>query len=130
MVCLRAVGNASGAPPEFSPLKLYVSLLSFRPLLPHPSHPSLTALLSFSPLPASSVKGNWKVTRPTVGNFLVTDEEFAGYTSELFALMKSGAVKLLVSHTAPFTADGLREAHAQLTGRKTVGKLVLEISKE
>jgi NADPH2:quinone reductase len=92
------VGNASGAPPEFSPLKL--------------------------------VKGNWKVTRPTLNNFIVTDAEFQSYTTELFELLKSGALKLLISHTSEFSAEGLREAHELLTGRKTVGKLVVEVAKE
>ena len=70
------------------------------------------------------------MTRPTVNNFVTTDEEFEGYTTELFKLLHDGALKLLISHTAPFTADGLREAHELLTGRKTVGKLIVEVSKE
>ncbi|KAL7416308.1 hypothetical protein BDY24DRAFT_379217 [Mrakia frigida] len=91
-------GNASGPPPEFSPLKL--------------------------------VKGNWKITRPTLNNFIFTPEEFHTYAAELFQLMHDKHVRLLISHVAPFTAEGLVEAHALLTGRQTVGKLVVEVSKD
>ncbi|KAL7412560.1 hypothetical protein BDY24DRAFT_391837 [Mrakia frigida] len=102
--CLRrkgtlvTFGNASGAPPDFSPLML--------------------------------VKGNWKITRPTVGNAIVTSEEFHHYTNLLFQLFDIGVVRLVVSHVSPLTAEGLRTAHELLTSRRTVGKLLVEVRKE
>ncbi|CED83126.1 quinone oxidoreductase [Phaffia rhodozyma] len=91
-------GNASGPPPEISPLILG--------------------------------KGNWKLTRPVLNNAIHTPEEFEYYTSELFKLVDQKVVNLLVNGTYPLSAEGLRQAHADLTGRKTVGKLVIQVADE
>lgn len=88
-----------------------------------------------------------------LNNALATTEEWKAYTKEMFDLVDAGVVRvrgagarsrvrswliqsssassqLLISETYPFTADGLRDAHKALTGRQTVGKLVIEVSKE
>ncbi len=71
-----------------------------------------------------SAKGSLYVTRPTLANHIGA-EELAGSTGDIFAWMKAGKLKLRVEHLYKL-ADAAR-AHEDLEGRKTTGKLILEI---
>lgn len=83
---------------------------------------------SFSPLKLTA--GSWKLTRPTLNNAIATPEEFHSYTKELLDFVAANVVRVLVHHVAPFSEAGLKEALGLLTGRKTVGKLVVKVSGE
>lgn len=71
-----------------------------------------------------SAKGSLYVTRPTLANHIGA-EAIAKSTSDIFSWIKAGKLKLRVEHHYKL-ADAAR-AHQDLEGRKTTGKLVLEI---
>ncbi|KAL4951120.1 hypothetical protein BDW69DRAFT_196718 [Aspergillus filifer] len=74
------------------------------------------------PLPKLSPKCV-KVARPTLFGYIETREEFEFYVNALFDLLKSGKLKVKVHKTYPL--DQVAEAHRDLEGRKTTGKLLL-----
>ncbi|GME82428.1 unnamed protein product [Ambrosiozyma monospora] len=69
---------------------------------------------------------NLKVTRPQLFGFIVTPDEYQHYTSWLFKLIDDGTLNIKIFKTYPLSDYKL--AAADLEGRKTSGKLVLEIS--
>jgi NADPH:quinone reductase len=70
-----------------------------------------------------SQKGSLYVTRPTLGAYIATREELMARSSAVFGMMASGKLKLRIEHTYPL-ADA-QQAHRDLEGRKTTGKLLL-----
>lgn len=58
-------------------------------------------------------------------NYTATKEEWDEYSTELLELIKTGKVKLQIHKTYPLKDVG--EAHADLEGRKTTGKLLLKV---
>jgi len=90
------VGNASGAVPPISPLRLAAK--------------------------------NIKILRPTVRNYIYTAEEFRHYFTELFDLVVSQKLKVLINKVYPFSAEGVQQAEKDLTTGKTVGKLLIKLS--
>ncbi|KAL4904935.1 hypothetical protein BDW74DRAFT_178505 [Aspergillus multicolor] len=74
------------------------------------------------PLPKLSPKCV-KVARPTLFGYIETREEFEFYVNELFKLLKSGDLKVKVHKVYPL--DQVAQAHSDLEGRKTTGKLLL-----
>ena len=70
-----------------------------------------------------AAKGSLFLTRPTLADYAATREETVRRASDLFAWHASGDLKLRIGATFPLAdAD---EAHRQLEGRKTTGKVVL-----
>lgn len=67
--------------------------------------------------------GSVYLTRPALGHFIRTPEEFAWRAEELFEVISSGAVTIEVSGRYPL-AEAHR-AHEDLEGRRTVGSVVL-----
>ena len=72
-----------------------------------------------------SQKGSLFLTRPSLANYAVDRDEIAWRAGDLFRWIDDGSLKLRVEHRYPL-ADAAR-AHRDLEGRKTTGKLVLEI---
>ena len=71
---------------------------------------------------------NLKVCRPVLNNYVVTKEEMQTYSSEMFDLYAKGAFKLSRWQDGyPFSVEGMRQAHEDLAGRKTTGKLVVHM---
>jgi NADPH:quinone reductase len=70
-----------------------------------------------------SQKGSLFVTRPTLVNYIAAREDLVARSAAVFAMIKSGKLKLRIDHTYPL-ADAQR-AHRELEGRKTTGKLLL-----
>jgi NADPH2:quinone reductase len=68
-------------------------------------------------------KGSLFATRPTLTNYAADTSELEWRASELFAAVKDGSLSLRVEHTYPL-ADAA-QAHIDLEGRKTTGKLLL-----
>jgi NADPH2:quinone reductase len=68
-------------------------------------------------------KGSLFATRPTLTNYAADTDELEWRASELFAAVKDGSLSLRVEHTYPL-ADAA-QAHIDLEGRKTTGKLLL-----
>jgi NADPH2:quinone reductase len=74
------------------------------------------------------VEKNVKLLRPTVFNYLVTLEERNGYSTELWGLVSSGALKINIHAEYPFTAEGVRQAHTDLASGITTGKLMIKVT--
>lgn len=76
----------------------------------------------FDPLRLSR-GGSLYVTRPTLFDYVATVEELDASAAALFAVIRSGAVKVEIGQTFPLAE--VREAHEALAGRKTTGSTLL-----
>jgi NADPH2:quinone reductase len=72
---------------------------------------------------ALSQKGSLFVTRPTLGHYTLTRDELVERSSSVLGMVSTGKLKLRIEHVYPL-ADA-RQAHRDLEGRKTTGKLLL-----
>jgi NADPH2:quinone reductase len=72
---------------------------------------------------ALSQKGSLYVTRPTLGHYTATREELVARSGAVFGMMAAGKLKLRIEHTYPLAKA--QQAHRDLEGRKTTGKLLL-----
>jgi NADPH2:quinone reductase len=63
------------------------------------------------------------MTRPSLAQYAATREELLWRAGELFDWIKAGELKLRIEKTFPL-ADAA-EAHRQLEGRMTTGKVLL-----
>ena len=70
-----------------------------------------------------AAKGSLFLTRPTLVNYAATREETVRRASDLFSWHASGDIKVRIGATFPLSEAA--EAHRQLEGRKTTGKVVL-----
>jgi len=68
-------------------------------------------------------KGSLFLTRPSLGNYITTREELVARSSAVFGMIASGKLKLRIEHT--YRLAEVRQAHRDLEGRKTTGKLLL-----
>ncbi len=69
-------------------------------------------------------KGSLFVTRPTLSNH-VGEAEIAQSTHDIFGWISSGKLKLRIGHL--YQLQDAAQAHRDLEGRKTTGKLMLQI---
>jgi NADPH:quinone reductase len=69
-------------------------------------------------------KGSLFLTRPTLGHYTLTREELLGRASDLFGWIDQGKLKVRIGRTYPL--DQAAQAHVDLNGRKTTGKVLLE----
>jgi NADPH2:quinone reductase len=74
---------------------------------------------------ALSQKGSLYVTRPTLGHYLLTPEELAKRAAAVFGMIEEGSLKLRIEHRYPLSEA--EQAHRDLEGRKTTGKLLLTV---
>ena len=72
-----------------------------------------------------AAKGSLFLTRPTLATYIATREELDATSTELFDVVRSGAVKVEVSRTCPLRDAA--QAHRDLEARKTTGSTVLTI---
>lgn len=70
---------------------------------------------------------NVRVMRPTLFNFITTEEEYEKYTQELFQFLKDGSIDVRIHEVYPLSE--VARAHQDLEGRKTTGKLLLDPSR-
>ncbi|KAI5998109.1 hypothetical protein EDD15DRAFT_294348 [Pisolithus albus] len=84
------------------------------------------AVPPFAPL--KLVEKNMKLVRPTMGNYSYTPGEVLYYANALSSHLLDGTLKPLIHKEYPFTTEGVREAHMDLTAGKTIGKLLIRIS--
>jgi len=68
-------------------------------------------------------KGSLYLTRPTVANYIATRAELLARAGDVLAWVRDGKLKLRIAHTFPLAEAA--EAHRQLEGRKTTGKVLL-----
>ena len=72
-----------------------------------------------------AAKGSLFLTRPTLATYISTREELDATTTDLFDVVRSGAVRVEVSRTCPL--ENAAQAHRDLEARKTTGSTVLTI---
>src|ERR1700731_4308736 len=70
-----------------------------------------------------SQKGSLYVTRPSLMNYIATREELVARSSAVFGMIATGKLKLRIAHTYPLAEA--QQAHRDLEGRKTTGKILL-----
>ena len=68
-------------------------------------------------------RGSLFLTRPSLFSYIAKREDLDAAARELFAVVKSGKVKLRIGQTYPLSAAA--EAHRDLEARKTTGSTVL-----
>jgi NADPH2:quinone reductase len=69
-------------------------------------------------------RGSLFVTRPKLGDYIASDEEFQWRAKEIFEEIVSGKVHYHIGKVYPI--EHVKEAHDDLEGRKTTGKLLLK----
>ena len=70
-----------------------------------------------------SQKGSIFLTRPTLGHHMATREELELRSREVFEAIAAGKLKLRIGHV--YKLSEAAQAHRDLEGRKTTGKLLL-----
>jgi NADPH2:quinone reductase len=68
-------------------------------------------------------KGSLFVTRPTLTHHMASHEELLQRSTDVFSMIGSGKLKLRIEHLYPLR--DAQQAHRDLEGRKTTGKLLL-----
>lgn len=70
-----------------------------------------------------SQKGSLYVTRPKLGDYIASRAELEMRSGAVFEMIRTGKLKLRVEHTYPLAEAA--QAHRDLEGRKTTGKILL-----
>jgi NADPH2:quinone reductase len=70
-----------------------------------------------------SQKGSLFLTRPSLDHYLATREELEQRANDVLNMVAAGQLKLRIEHTYPLSQA--QQAHRDLEGRKTTGKLLL-----
>jgi NADPH2:quinone reductase len=70
-------------------------------------------------------KGSLFVTRPTLVNYIATREELEQRSNDVLGTIAAGKLKLHIGHT--YKLNEAAQAHRDLEGRKTTGKILLTI---
>jgi len=68
-------------------------------------------------------KGSLFLTRPSLQHYIVTREELAARAEAVFGMLAAGRLRLRIEHT--YRLEDAPQAHRDLEGRKTTGKLLL-----
>lgn len=76
----------------------------------------------FDPIVLSQ-KGSLFLTRPTLGHYTATGEDLMARAEAVFGMIASDKLKLRVAHV--YKLADAQQAHRDLEGRKTTGKLLL-----
>jgi NADPH:quinone reductase len=80
------------------------------------------AVPAFEPI-ALSQKGSLYLTRPTLGHYIASQKELQQRAGSVFSMIRNGKLQLRIEHIYPL--DQAAQAHRDLEGRKTTGKLLL-----
>ena len=68
-------------------------------------------------------KGSIFLTRPSLGAYVITPEDLQRRAGAVFGMIRDGKLKLRIEHVYPLAQA--QQAHRDLEGRKTTGKLLL-----
>ena len=80
------------------------------------------AVPPFDPITLTG-KGSLFLTRPSLGHYIMTRQELEQRSAAVFAMIHEGELKLRIEHVYPLPE--VQQAHRDLEGRKTTGKLLL-----
>lgn len=75
-----------------------------------------------------SKKGSLFITRPTLHDYTATREELVSRADDILRAVQAGKLKVRMEHSYPLAKAA--RAHQDLEGRKTTGKLLLDIEME
>jgi NADPH2:quinone reductase len=76
----------------------------------------------FDPLTLTQ-KGSLYLTRPSIGHYIITRQELQQRAGAVFGMIREKKLKLRIEHVYPLQQAA--QAHRDLEGRKTTGKLLL-----
>lgn len=110
---LVLLGNSSGAPPPLDLLRLGEKNIKICRPRYVPSVASLHQRLN---------------DEIRLFAYIATPEELGHYSSELFSLLRIGAIKVTIHEEYPFTAEGIQRAQKDITSRGTIGKLIVKVA--
>jgi NADPH2:quinone reductase len=82
------------------------------------------AVPPFDPI-ALSQKGSLFLTRPSLFHYIATRQELEQRSSDIFNLITAGKLKLRIGHD--YKLEEVQQAHRDLEGRKTTGKILLAV---
>jgi NADPH2:quinone reductase len=68
-------------------------------------------------------KGSIFLTRPSLGHYIISSEDLQRRMGAVFTMIREGKLKLRIEHVYPLAEA--QQAHRDLEGRKTTGKLLL-----
>ena len=68
-------------------------------------------------------KGSLFLTRPTLAHHIATHEELEQRATDVLGMIAAGKLKLRIEHV--YKLEQAQQAHRDLEGRKTTGKLLL-----
>lgn len=68
---------------------------------------------------------NVSIMRATVMQYIVTKEEFQYYANSAIDLIQSGKLNIKIHKV--YDLEDVKQAHEDLEGRKTTGKLLLKV---
>ena len=80
------------------------------------------AVAPFDPIVLTQ-KGSLFLTRPSLGAYVITPQELQNRAGAVFGMIRDGKLKLRIEHVYPLAQ--VQQAHRDLEGRKTTGKLLL-----
>jgi NADPH:quinone reductase len=80
------------------------------------------AVPPFDPIVLSQ-KGSLYLTRPTLVMYIASREQLIAHANAVFEMLATGKLKLRIEHTYPLAE--VQQAHRDLEGRKTTGKILL-----
>ncbi|HEY2913224.1 MAG TPA: quinone oxidoreductase [Candidatus Angelobacter sp.] len=80
------------------------------------------AVPPFDPI-ALSQKGSLFLTRPSLFHYIATRQELEQRSSDIFNMIMAGKLKLRIGHV--YKLEDVQQAHRDLEGRKTTGKILL-----
>jgi NADPH:quinone reductase len=80
------------------------------------------AVPPFDPI-ALTQKGSLYLTRPSIGHYIMTRQQLEQRAGAVFGMIRGGKLKLRIEHAYPLQQAA--QAHRDLEGRKTTGKLLL-----
>jgi NADPH2:quinone reductase len=80
------------------------------------------AVPPFDPI-ALSQKGSLFLTRPSLVHYIATGQELEHRSTDVFNMIAAGKLKLRIGHV--YKLQEVQQAHRDLEGRKTTGKILL-----
>jgi NADPH2:quinone reductase len=80
------------------------------------------AVPPFDPLRLTQ-KGSLFLTRPSLGHYIATRQELEWRATDILNMIVEGKLKIRIGHT--YKLEDAQQAHRDLEGRKTTGKLLL-----
>jgi NADPH2:quinone reductase len=75
------------------------------------------------PIKQLMAKGSLTLTRPSLIHYVTSREELQQRAGDVFAMIGAGKLKLRISHI--YKLEEVQQAHRDLEGRKTTGKILL-----